>query len=241
MDKNIADKIQKFIKLTLKDKNAIIGVSGGIDSALALILLKRSIPKEQINAYFMPEINGSSRDKEDIMELEKITGIPITNVYIDNFVRVFDSLLQITDRKLLGNIKSRIRMTVLYYMANKSDGMVIGTTNKTEFMTGYFTKYGDGGCDIEPIISLSKTEVRDLSRELGVPASIMRKPPSAGLWAEQYDERELGFSYEEIDRELDHYELNGKFSDSSVGKRVSELYENSKHKRMMPQGPDMDD
>lgn len=238
---NIADKIQEFIKFTLKEKKAIIGVSGGIDSALVLLLLKRSLPKEQIEAYFMPEIAGSARDKEDVVELEKAADIPIKNVYIDNIVRVFDSLLQVNDRKLLGNIKSRIRMTVLYYMANKSNGMVVGTTNKTEFLTGYFTKFGDGACDLEPLISLTKTEVRELSREVGVPTSILKKPPSAGLWAEQYDERELGFSYEEIDRELEQFTHSGKFSDTSVGKRVSELYENSKHKRMMPQGMNLDD
>ncbi len=238
---NIADKIHDFIKLSVKNKKAVIGVSGGVDSALVLMLLKDSLPPDQIEAVFMPEINGSSKDKEDILELERVSGIPITNIYIDNFVRIFESFLQVGDRRALGNIKSRIRMIVLYYIANRDDGVVIGTTNQTEFLTGYFTKFGDGACDVEPIISLSKSKVRELARTTGVPTSIIKKPPTAGLWTEQYDERELGFSYEEIDRELAQFLTTGKFSETTVGRRVSELYTSSEHKRKMPSGPELDD
>lgn len=234
------EKLINFLKSSLKDKPAILGVSSGIDSSLVLMLLARSIPREKIIPIFLPESSVSQNDLNDIIALEKASGIEIKTVYIENIVKSFSNLLEIKDMKSLGNVKSRIRMTVLYYYSNLNNGMVVGTTNLTEYVTGYFTKFGDGGCDVEPIIGLTKTRVRELSTEMGVPESIIRKPPSAGLWKDQTDERELGFSYSIIDREVDYFIRNGRFQDNEVGKRVKSLYEASMHKRNLPRGPETD-
>jgi NAD+ synthase len=107
----------------------------------------------------------------------------------------------------LGNIKARMRMVVLYAHANKNNMLVAGTSNKSEMLTGYFTKYGDGGCDIEPIGDLYKTDVWTLAKHLALPPSIIEKVPSAELWAGQTDEKELGLSYEKLDRLLQFLEL----------------------------------
>ncbi len=240
MAMNRTDKIQNFLKHHINNKKAILGVSGGIDSSLVLMLLKNSIQPDQIMAVFMPEIYTSEKDKNDIIQLENASGIPIKNVYIDNFVKSYESILEIKDKKLLGNIKSRIRMTILYYFANKEQGIVVGTTNLTEYITGYYTKFGDGGCDIEPLLQSTKTDVRSMSKEIGVPLPIIRKLPSAGLWTDQYDERELGFSYDELDSEIEYFLSNKKFNDSIAGRKLKSLYENSAHKRVMPPRPEMD-
>ncbi len=234
------EKLVNFLKSSLKDKSAILGVSSGIDSSLVLMLLTLSISKEKIIPIFLPESSVSQNDLSDIIALEKASGIKIKTVYIENIVKAYSNLLEIKDMKSLGNVKSRIRMTVLYYYANINSGMVVGTTNLTEYITGYFTKFGDGGCDMEPIIGLTKTRVRELSAEVGVPESIIKKPPSAGLWKDQTDEKELGFSYSLIDQEVDYFIRNGRFEENPVGKRVKSLYEASKHKRTLPVGPEKD-
>ncbi len=234
------EKLTGFLRTSLGNKRAILGVSSGIDSSLALMLLARSVPAENIIAIFLPEYTVSQNDMNDIIALEKASGVEIKTIYIENLIKSFSTLLEIKDQKYLGNVKSRIRMAVLYYFSNMYDGMVVGTTNLTEYITGYFTKYGDGGCDLEPIIGLTKTKVRELSRELGVPDSIIRKPPSAGLWKDQTDETELGFSYSSIDQEVEHFMENGRFRQNEVGNRVKFLYEASMHKRSVPNAPEKD-
>jgi NAD+ synthase len=126
-------------------------------------------------------------------------------------------------------------MSILYYQANTLDGIVIGTTNKSEFYTGYFTKFGDGGCDIEPILHLTKTEVRDLSAYLKLPQSIIVKPPSAGLWEGQTDEDELGIKYMDIDSAIENLLIRRNQPSNPVEEKVSELVRASEHKRRLPE------
>ncbi len=233
-------KILDFLGNSLKDKSAVIGVSGGIDSSLVLMMLREVVPEDRLKAIFMPDVSVGETDLKDILELEKVSGIRIQTIYIDNILKSYTSLLEIKDMKALGNVKSRVRMTILYYFANLNNALVVGTTNLTEYITGYFTKFGDGGCDLEPIIKLTKAQVRELAKEFNVPGSIIRKPPSAGLWKDQTDERELGYSYYVIDEEVQFFVKHGYFQHNEVGLRVKELYNESMHKRIMPNRPEMD-
>ncbi|HLH85917.1 MAG TPA: NAD+ synthase [Thermoplasmataceae archaeon] len=227
------DRIANFLKRNLGNKPAVIGVSGGIDSALTLTILSNFLPKEKIHAFFLPDGSTPGKDYRDVEELEKSTGVLIRILSIERMVKQFVEALNATDKKLIGNIKSRVRMIVLYYQANLTGGLVVGTTNKSEYLTGYFTKYGDGACDIEPIMHLYKWEVRKLSTYLGVPKSILEKSPSAGLWQSQTDEEELGMPYDKLDRILRDLEQGNPDTDREAI-RVLEMYHNTEHKRRMP-------
>ena len=145
---------------------------------------------------------------------------------------------------LLGNLMARIRMAVLYYHANRDNLLVCGTSNRSEAMLGYCTKYGDNAADIQPILHLYKSEVYAMARELSIPEAIVRKPPSAGLWAGQTDEGELGLTYTEIDSSLQALEKSGWKAQNPTEEKVLALVRKSAHKRMPapslsgePQGP----
>jgi NAD+ synthase len=148
-------------------------------------------------------------------------------------------------RLCMGNLKARIRMSLLYFHANRMNRMVIGTGNKTEILLGYFTKYGDGGVDLEPIGGLYKTEVWELSRRLGIPDPLITKKPSAGLWAGQTDEAELGISYVKVDEVLKRLEQNEDPETilNTLGISAEQLnsvmnrIERSEHKRNAPPQP----
>lgn len=228
------EEILEFLSGTLEDRKAVLGVSGGIDSALVLMLLARSVGKESIVAVFMPDNGTPDRDYRDIRELSKASGVEINTINIQPMVDAFTKTLRASDKKAIGNIKSRVRMAALYYHSNITGGMVVGTTNRSENLIGYFTKYGDGGCDIEPIIGLYKTEVRKASHELNVPISIIDKLPSAGLWENQFDEVEMGVTYEELDSILSDLFDRKTGLISEKHRKVNEMYLASQHKRRMP-------
>ena len=160
--------------------------------------------------------------------------IIVLDEVFETFVRVLTGAAYDRNKKDLGlaNIKPRLRMTTLYFLAARRKLLVVGTGNKSEIMIGYSTKYGDSGVDLLPIGSLVKTEVRGLARFLGVPQEIIDKAPSAGLWAGQTDESEMGFTYEELDR----YILTG---DGSPETRaiIEEMIRRSEHKKMLPPVP----
>ncbi|MGP6207381.1 NAD+ synthase [Cuniculiplasma sp. SKW3] len=229
--------ISNFLREKLADKNAILGLSGGIDSSLVLAFLSQTINNDRIKAYFMPDNNTPSTDYEDIKKLSQTFSVKVETINISQILDAYVKLLNPQSKTAIGNIKSRARMILLYYYANVNNGLVIGTTNYTELITGYFTKYGDGGVDIEPIINLTKTEVREEAKRLGVPSSIIEKPPTAGLWEGQKDEDELGFTYTEIDRAIEYFRKNGDFGNDPVSVRVKELYLKSLHKRNLPYSP----
>jgi NAD+ synthase len=232
-------KIQDFLRDSLKNRKAILGISGGIDSALTLMILTKIKESRDILAFYMPESNTNKKDLNDIKELEIFSGVKIKNIFIGDIVDSYGKALAIGDVKALGNIKSRIRMSILYYYSNLTNGIVVGTTNYTEYITGYYTKFGDGGCDIEPIIDLTKTEVREFAKYFQVPQNIIDKPPTAGLWENQTDEGDLGYTYEEIDNEIEIFRNTGSFTSSEVARRVKDLYDQSAHKRLLPAKPEM--
>jgi NAD+ synthase len=212
---------------------AVFGLSGGIDSAVVAALAKRAFPHHTLGVV-MP-CHSDPQDAEDAAIVAHHFDIPSCTVDLEP---VFDLLLEtlsvcstdIPDNRLAtANLKPRLRMTTLYAFANELDYRVLGTGNRSELAVGYFTKYGDGGADFLPLGDLVKGEVRDLARHLGVPERIVAKPPSAGLWADQTDEAEMGLTYEE----LDAYLLTSEAS-PAVKARVDAMHAASEHKRALP-------
>ena len=189
-------------------KGVVLGLSGGVDSALVAKLCADAIGPKGVLALGLPEGKGG-RDLEDARAYAKDLGIGFRFVDITRFVATLDGGLEPgkADRIARGNLRARTRMIVLYYVANTEDRLVIGTGNKSELLTGYFTRWGDGGVDFLPIGDLYKTQVRAMARHLGVPEKIVKKVPTAGLWPGQTDEGELGISYDELDRVLLGIEL----------------------------------
>ncbi len=151
----------------------------------------------------MPSATTPAEDSIHGIDVAQKLGIDYKEIPIDSILNEFLSVSQLEDNDLaIGNLKARIRMSLIYYYANQKNYLVTGTGNKSEILIGYFTKHGDGACDFEPIGDLYKTEVFELSRLLDVPTEIIDKPPRAGLWDNQTDEAEIGMSYDLLDQIL---------------------------------------
>lgn len=245
----IKENIVAFIRSKVREagaSGAVIGMSGGIDSSLTAYLAVEALGSENVIGLMLPEKGITSKqDVEDATEIAETLGIEHMVIEIEPVLRSFSKVITSFDKTNLvasGNLKARTRMCILYYHANLMNCMVIGTGNKTELLLGYFTKYGDGGVDIEPIGGLYKTQVRGLARYLGIPAKIIEKVPTAGLWKGQTDEGELGVTYEAADRILtmlvdekqDVSEVKKVFPPGQVQRLVSLLQANE-HKRLPPQ------
>jgi len=242
------EKIVNFIRSSIQSSEAtgaVVGLSGGIDSALTAYLSVEALGRDKVLGLMLPEKGISSKtDIDDAVEIAKILGIDHYIIEISHVLSSFSSAIPVFDRNVKtanGNLKARTRMCILYYHANLMNRMVVGTGNKTELLLGYFTKYGDGGVDIEPIGDLYKTQVRGLSRYMGVPLRIIEKTPTAGLWPGQTDESELGVSYDMADRILTMLvdekkkisEVKSKFPPEIVDKLAVRI-SSSEHKRVMP-------
>jgi len=205
------ENISSWIKDKVGDKRIILGVSGGIDSAVVLALSVKAVGVDKVTAVVLPCISDPEDAKDAYLVMSQFPGIDVIQFPLDDiFVSVMDTydFMLIEDdfekdapltNLTKGNLKSRLRMVALYMFANQYDGYVMGTTNKTEMMIGFFTKYGDGGIDFEPIADYYKTEIWEMAEELRIPKKIIRKSPNAGLGISKTDEEELGMSYEEID------------------------------------------
>ncbi|MEM0321013.1 MAG: NAD+ synthase [Thermoprotei archaeon] len=240
---SVADRLSVRLREYAAGKKLILGVSGGVDSATTLALCVKSVGPENVLGLIMPDTRTTPRaDIEDAEELLTLLRVNHVRHNIDTVVDTFRDELDAVDAKLLGNIKARIRMTILYYYANKLDGLVVGTGDRSELLLGYFTKYGDGGVDVLPLGSLYKTQVRRLGDLLGVPPKIVNKPSSPALWVGQTAEGELGVKYEVADLILyAHTELGYQERDlirlgfdSGVVSRVIGLVTKSAHKRLLP-------
>ena len=181
---------------------AVVGLSGGIDSALSCVLAAQALGPENVLAVRMP-YKSSSRDSLDHAQLliDQL-GVQSKTIEITDMVEPLIRLEPEMSKVRKGNLMARARMIVLYDQSEAFKGLVVGTSNKTEILLGYSTMFGDSASAINPIGDLYKTQVRQLSRALNVPAPIVDKSPSADLWAGQTDESELGFTYEEADRLL---------------------------------------
>ncbi len=219
-------QIIEFLQNTFQQtgkQNAVIAVSGGIDSALSLTLLARALPKEKIWPLFLP---CGDQEMADAILIAKFNQIPEANWQTIDIKPAVDSVItqqsiNQTDAVRIGNIKARVRMIFVYDLAKKLDALVVGTENKSEQHLGYFTRFGDAASDIEPIEHLYKTQVRQLAEFLKIPQQLITKPPSAGLWPDQTDEQELGFSYEAADKILWQLIDEGKTETQIVGDQVT--------------------
>ncbi|AUB31414.1 NH(3)-dependent NAD(+) synthetase [Spiroplasma floricola 23-6] len=209
-------------------KGVIVGISGGIDSAVVAALAKKAFPNDYITLW-MP---CKSSELDEKCKEELIRDLDLKNVTVDlskPFEAISESLNNsgINQSKLaLANTKARLRMSSLYSMAQTHNYLVLGTDNADEWHIGYFTKFGDGGVDLLPIIKLLKREVKEAAKLLGVPDSIINRAPTASLWEDQTDESEIGFSYDLIDDYISGKEVN-----NLVKERVDYLHKISEHKR----------
>jgi NAD+ synthase len=221
----------------------VFGLSGGIDSAVVAKLCQLAFP-QRVLGVILP-CYSHPQDEEDARLVGSTFSIPVARVDLD---ATFDALTEALSGAVRGlptqvhtvdikqqlpeaNVKPRLRMASLYFIANSMSYLVAGTGNRSEITLGYFTKYGDGGVDVLPIGGLVKSEVRDLARELGVPDQVITKAPTAGLWVGQTDEAEMGFSYDTLEKYLKH---GAAAVPAAVAARIEKLQEVSDHKRNLP-------
>jgi NAD+ synthase len=223
----------------------VFGLSGGIDSAVVSRLCQLATPGHVLGV--MMPCYSQPQDEIDARLVAEAFKLPIACVdlsrpfdvlagTLDDALKEYQpklavNVVDIKQRLPRANIKPRLRMTSLYYIANAMNYVVAGTGNRSEIELGYYTKYGDGGVDVLPIGGLLKSEVRALARELGVPEPIITKPPTAGLWPGQTDEAEMGFSYEMLETYLNQ---GAAAVPANVAQRIDQLRRVSDHKRAMP-------
>ena len=212
----------------------VVGLSGGIDSAVVSGLSVRAVGKENVLGLSMP-IHSNPTDAHHAHEIAGVWGIEHQVIDLAGVFDLLTATLPDGSELANANIKPRLRMITLYHRANTLGRLVVGTGNRSELLAGYYTKYGDGGVDILPIAGLYKSRVRELAREMGVPPAIIDKPPSAGLWAGQTDEQEMGITYENLDRTLTAIDAGQEDSiEPSMLEHVLRMRRASEHKRHLP-------
>ncbi|WP_053219047.1 NAD(+) synthase [Virgibacillus senegalensis] len=241
-----AEKIISWLQEKIKEsgvKGLLVGVSGGIDSAVVAHLIKRAAPDNSLGVILPCKSNP--QDMEDAKKVIESCGIDSITVDLSETHDVlFNNIqTQLSNQQSINpenqqladaNLRARLRMSTLYALAANYQYLVVGTDNAAEFYTGYFTKYGDGGVDLVPLVSLGKGEVREMAEYLGVPDEIVHKQPSAGLWEGQTDENEMGTTYEKIDKYLKGEEIPQK--DKEI---IDQLHKKSAHKREIAPGPEL--
>ncbi len=240
---DLADAIAGWLRDRMRDAGAerlVVGLSGGIDSAVVCGLCCRAAGPTSVVAAIMPA-QSIPQDAADAELVAATFGVEPVRVDLTPVVAAFLAAMppapapaagnEQAARMALANVKPRLRMTTLYYLANQCNGLVVGTGNKTEARLGYFTKYGDGGVDLLPIVDLYKREVRALARGLGVPQAIIDKAPSAGLWPGQTDEGELGATYDALDAVLAALEAGQPYGDPALRAEATRRERASAHKR----------
>lgn len=245
---SITETIEKFLSEQIEKQHAkgvILGLSGGIDSAVLAYICKRKL-KEKTLAIIMPDTSITPTETEDALKMISLTGIEHKLIDIKPIVNEYTMYLE-PNEKSRGNLRARVRTNILYYYANSKNYLVLGSSDKSEHLIGYFTKFGDGAADLTPIISLYKLQIREIAKSLGVPDNIISKKSSPHLWKDHEAEEELGASYEEIDSILyclvdkklsvDETEKITQIEKSTIQK-IHELNRNSEHKRLPAQKPD---
>lgn len=232
----VKDRIVQWLKSKAEEagaSGAVIGLSGGVDSSLVAALAKEAFG-ERVIGVIMP-CGSVDQDAEHAKEMADKLGIKTEYIDIEPVFEKLRQGLPPGEGIATANLKPRLRMVNLYYYANMSNYLVLGTGNKTELMIGYFTKYGDGGVDLLPIAGLHKSEVREMSRIVGVPEAIITKPPSAGLWPGQTDEGEIGMSYDDLEETLKAIEKKETGGiDPGRLEKVNKMLAKSEHKRHLP-------
>lgn len=244
----ITKSYEEFLIEQIKKNKAeglILGLSGGIDSAVLAYLCKR-ILKDKTLALIMPDTDITPQyETEDALKMISLTGIPYKLIDIKPIVKEYTHYLEPNDWAK-GNLRARIRTNILYYYANAKNYLVLGSSDKSEYLIGYFTKFGDGAADLVPIISLYKLQVRKIAEYLGVPKNVIDKKSSAHLWKNHEAEKEIGVTYEEIDSILycmfdKKLTLEETITKTGIGNdivnKIYNLYVNSEHKRLSAQAP----
>jgi len=234
---SVAELLSGWIRKKVEEasaKGVVLGMSGGLDSSVTAVLCKTAFPKSTLG-LIMPCFS----DPEDIAHVKQVAEkfdietrkVDLSPVFLTVLETLESPAYEVGDIAT-ANLKPRLRMLVLYYFANKLNYLVVGTGNKSELMIGYFTKYGDGGVDILPLGDLLKTEVRALAEALDIPKAIIAMPPSAGLWAGQKDEAEIGMSYEVLDKILAAIASNDSAGcDMDKVEKVKAMVKRAGHKR----------
>ncbi len=238
------DWLRKMVEES-KTEGLMVGISGGIDSAVVAYLVRKAFPDHSLGVIL--PCKSSTIDQEDALKVVTACGIEYIEMDLSD---IHDQLLNHTIDTMKGkklfhennnlrlsdaNLRARLRMSSIYCIANMLNYLVVGTDNAAEIYTGYFTKYGDGGVDIQPIAHLKKREVYEWARYLGVPQSILDRPPSAGLWEGQTDEGEMGTTYDRVDDFLEGKDIPQK--DKEI---IQKLHARSEHKRKLPAFPPRD-
>ncbi len=223
-------------------RRVVVGLSGGIDSALTAYLAVRAFGPSGVIGVLMPFRTSNASSGSDAEAIVGALGIVAERFEISELVDAFAKKAGDIGSRRLGNVMARVRMIVLYDRSVEHDALVLGTSNKTEILLGYGTVHGDLASALNPIGDLYKTQVRQLSQALGVPKSILSKPPSADLWPEQTDESDLGVTYDEVDRILSLL-VDARVAPASIGKmgfrhdtvlRVRRMIVRSQFKRRLP-------
>jgi NAD+ synthase len=250
----LSERIAAWMRRYLAGSGArgfVVGLSGGIDSAVVARLAQLAAPGAVVGALL--PCYSDPQDEHDAELVAKT--FSLTTVRID-LGHAFDTLLAdgqeglhtlpahmregpppdpASARVTLADIKPRLRMTTLYFLAGSLNYLVAGTSNRAELAIGFYTKYGDGGSDLLPIGHLVKSEVRAIARELSIPSPIIERTPGAGLWLGQTDEEELGFSYGDLERYLDD---GPQGVSPALAMRIERRIRSSEHKRQLPPLPD---
>jgi len=205
------EHVRKILVQFVKDEihaagfsKAVIGLSGGVDSAVSTYIAAEALGPHNVLAVLMPYRTSSPESTEDAAQVVQQLGVRSTIVDITSMVEPLFESQKINDQLRKGNIMARERMIILYDLSHKEGGLVVGTSNKTESLLGYGTLFGDTACAINPLGDLYKTHVWALAAECGVPKKIIDKKPTADLWQGQTDESELGFRYKDVDALLYH-------------------------------------
>ena len=246
-------RIVEFISDLVEDagaEGAVIGLSGGIDSTTVAYLAIEALGAESVHGLLMPSSANADAAESDAERVAEALGIDADtidiNPVVDSFVDAAPDHAA-EDRMALGNVRVRTRAVLNYFVANAENRLVLGTGNRSEAATGYFTKYGDQAVDCNPIGNLYNCQVRQLARSLGVPEDLVTRTPTAGMWEGQTDEEEMGLGYDDLDSILALH-VHGPLSKHATVEtldvpveaidRVVELYETSAHKRAMPPAPE---
>ncbi|MFW6145094.1 MAG: NAD+ synthase [Candidatus Natronoplasma sp.] len=235
MKEFISDKVEKT-----GTEGVVLGLSGGLDSSTVLKLSIDALGEKKVHPIIMPESASPEEDMEDARWLTERWGVEYDEIDIDPILERFPAS---PNKKLpYANLKARVRSCIEYYTANVESKLVVGTSNKSELLLGYTTKFGDSAADFFPMGDIYKSEVKVVAKKIGVPKRFLEKVPRAGLWEGQTDEEELGHTYEEIDEVLKGIESQepldkiAKHNGVSKGavKDVKNMIDKTAHKRKFP-------